>query len=66
MTHNEDCGCSECRQLDRRYPQEGRQLAMFEQREQRTPTEEEALRGLFELAGKGAAVERSGQRRMIL
>jgi hypothetical protein len=66
MLHAAECGCSECRQLDKRFPKEGRQLAMFEQREQREPTEDEALRALFELAGKGEAYERGGQRRMIL
>jgi hypothetical protein len=66
MLHAAACGCSECRRLDKRYPKEGHQLAMFEQRVQREPTEEEALRSLFELAGKDAAYERNGQRRIIL
>lgn len=39
---------------------------MFDQHEQREPSEEEALRALFELAGKRDAQERNGQRRMIL
>lgn len=66
VLHAAECGCSECRQLDRRFPKEGRQLAMFDGREQRVPTEQEALDALYRLAGKDAACERNGQRRMML
>jgi hypothetical protein len=66
MLHAARCGCSECGKLDRKHPREGHQLAMFEGREQRPPTEAEALAALFELAGKGAACERSGQRRLMI
>jgi hypothetical protein len=66
MTHEALCTCGACRQLDKRHPTEGHQLAMFEQRTQRVPTEGEALRALFELAGKSAAFERGGQRALIL
>lgn len=66
MPHEALCTCSACRLLDKRHPLEGQQLAMFEQRTQHVPTEGEALQSLFELAGKSAAFERSGQRRMML
>lgn len=66
MTHEDPCNCSECRKLDRRYPLEGQQLAMFDQRTQRAPTEAEALASLFQLAGKAAAFDRSGQRRLMV
>lgn len=66
MQHEALCTCSDCRQLDKRHPLEGHQLAMFEQRTQHVPTEGEALRSLFELAGKPAAFDRSGQRTMML
>lgn len=66
MTHEDCCRCGACRQLDRKHPLEGHQLAMFDQREQRAPTEGEALRSLFELAGKTTAFERGGQRSMMI
>lgn len=66
MTHEDFCSCGECRKLDKRHPLEGHQLSMFEQRTQHVPTEGEALRALFELAGKSAAFERGGQRTMML
>lgn len=66
MTHEDLCTCTACRMLDRKHPAEGSQLAMFEQRTQHVPTEGEALRSLFELAGKSAAFDRSGQRSMMI
>jgi hypothetical protein len=66
MTHVEACTCGECHKLDKRHPLEGHQLSMFDQRTQRAPTEGEALRQLFELAGKDAAYDRAGQRSMML
>jgi hypothetical protein len=66
MTHETLCGCGECRKLDRRFPLEGHQLSMFEQRTQLAPTEGEALAQLFELAGKSAAFDRAGQRSLMI
>jgi hypothetical protein len=66
LDHADRCTCSQCRTLDRKHPAEGHQLAMFEQRTQHVPTEGEALRSLFELAGKSAAFERGGQRALII
>jgi hypothetical protein len=66
MKHEDLCCCSECRKLDRKHPLEGAQLAMFEQRTQRAPTEGEVLASLFALAGKDAAYGRNGQRSLIL
>lgn len=63
--HDALCSCSECRKLDRKHPTEGNQLAMFDQREQRVPTEAEALDALLRLSGKDAFTERNGQRRFI-
>jgi hypothetical protein len=66
MTHDQRCTCGECHKLDRKHPAEGFQLNMFDQREQRPPTAAEALASLFLLAGKGAADDHGGQRRMVL
>lgn len=66
MQHEALCSCGACRQLDRKHPSEGHQLAMFEQRTQRAPTEGEALASLFQLAGKGSAYTHAGQRAFIL
>lgn len=66
MAHEALCTCGDCRQLDKQHPAEGHQLAMFEQRTQHVPTEGEALRSLFELAGKATAFDRNGQRSMMI
>jgi hypothetical protein len=66
VTHEPLCTCSACHKLDKRHPLEGHQLAMFDQRTQHIPTDAEALRDLFRLAGKDAAYDHSGQRGLIL
>lgn len=66
MEHDTLCSCGACRQLDRKHPAEGHQLAMFGNRTQHAPTDGQALASLFELAGKTSVLERSGQRSLVL
>jgi len=47
----ERCGCAECRKLDRRWPADGYQLRLIDGGAQNVPTDAEAARSLFDLAG---------------